>query len=176
MHRKWVQVFDRIRGGEMPPPETEQPSPTDREQFLASLSRPLALSDRRRQQREGRTVLRRLNPFEYEYTVRDLLAAPWLEIRDMLPAEREMYGFDNVAEAQDFSYVQMARYLEAAEVAIGSIEPDTRGATTVREQLAKHREVASCASCHATIDPPGFALESFDVMVGWRDRYRTTNE
>jgi hypothetical protein len=57
---------------------------------------------------------------------------------------------------------------------VGSIEPDTRGATTVREQLAKHREVASCASCHATIDPPGFALESFDVMGGWRDRYRTT--
>ena len=50
-----------------------------------------------------------------------------------------------------------------------SIEPDIRGATTIREQLAKHRQVASCASCHAKIDPPGFALESFDVIGGWRD-------
>ena len=29
--------------------------------------------------------------------------------------------------------------------------------------------------CHRKIDPPGFALESFDVMGGWRDRYRATS-
>jgi hypothetical protein len=38
--------------------------------------------------------------------------------------------------------------------------------------LAKHRQVESCASCHSKIDPPGFALESFDVIGGWRDHYR----
>ena len=54
---------------------------------------------------------------------------------------------------------------------VGSIEPDVRGATTIREQLAKHRQIESCASCHAKIDPPGFALESFDVIGGWRERY-----
>jgi hypothetical protein len=53
-----------------------------------------------------------------------------------------------------------------------AVEPDTRGATTIREQLDKHRTQASCRSCHAIIDPPGFALESFDVFGGWRDRYR----
>ncbi len=56
---------------------------------------------------------------------------------------------------------------------VGSVEPDTRGATTIREQLAKHRNVESCASCHVKIDPPGFALESFDVIGGWRERYRS---
>lgn len=55
----------------------------------------------------------------------------------------------------------------------GSIEPDTRGATTVRELLAKHSRSESCASCHAAIDPPGFALKSFDVMGKWRDHYRS---
>jgi Protein of unknown function (DUF1592)/Protein of unknown function (DUF1588)/Protein of unknown function (DUF1585)/Protein of unknown function (DUF1587)/Protein of unknown function (DUF1595)/Planctomycete cytochrome C len=59
---------------------------------------------------------------------------------------------------------------------IPSIEPDVRGATTVREQLAAHRSVESCALCHAKIDPPGFALESFDVMGGWRDRYRSLGD
>jgi hypothetical protein len=54
----------------------------------------------------------------------------------------------------------------------GTIEPDIRGATTIREQLAKHRTVESCASCHMKIDPPGFALESFDVIGGWREYYR----
>jgi hypothetical protein len=55
----------------------------------------------------------------------------------------------------------------------GTIEPDTRGATTVREQLAKHRSSETCAGCHAKIDPPGFALESFDVIGGYRERYRS---
>ncbi len=55
---------------------------------------------------------------------------------------------------------------------IPAFEPDTRGATTIREQLARHRTLAACASCHATMDPPGFALENFDVIGGWRDRYR----
>ncbi len=59
---------------------------------------------------------------------------------------------------------------------VEAIEPDIRGATTIREQLAKHRKVTSCASCHSKIDPPGFALESFDVTGGWRDHYRATGE
>jgi hypothetical protein len=57
---------------------------------------------------------------------------------------------------------------------VPALEPDIRGATTIREQLAKHRQIASCASCHNKIDPPGFALESFDVIGGWREQYRTT--
>jgi hypothetical protein len=56
---------------------------------------------------------------------------------------------------------------------IPSVEPDIRGTTTLREQLAKHRSVPSCAGCHSKIDPPGFALENFDVIGGWRDRYRS---
>ena len=55
---------------------------------------------------------------------------------------------------------------------VEAIEPDIRGATTIRDQLAKHRKVESCNSCHSKIDPPGFALESFDVIGGWRDHYR----
>ena len=34
----------------------------------------------------------------------------------------------------------------------------------------------TCASCHAKIDPPGFALESFDVIGGWRDYYRSVGK
>jgi hypothetical protein len=56
---------------------------------------------------------------------------------------------------------------------IPAVEPDVRGATTIREQLAKHRNHAACASCHARIDPPGFALEEFDVIGGHRSRYRS---
>jgi mono/diheme cytochrome c family protein len=57
---------------------------------------------------------------------------------------------------------------------VAAVEPDIRGATTIRQQLAKHRQVETCASCHSKIDPPGFALESFDVIGGWREFYRTS--
>jgi hypothetical protein len=56
---------------------------------------------------------------------------------------------------------------------IPAIEPDVRGARTIREQLDKHRSLGACASCHAKMDPPGFALESFDVIGGTRTRYRS---
>ena len=49
--------------------------------------------------------------------------------------------------------------------------PDTKpGAAppTIRERLAQHRNNAVCSSCHSAIDPPGFALEQFDAIGGWR--------
>ncbi len=55
---------------------------------------------------------------------------------------------------------------------VPAFEPDTRGSTTIREQLAKHRSLTACARCHTRMDPPGFALENFDAIGGWRDRYR----
>lgn len=51
------------------------------------------------------------------------------------------------------------------------LEPDIRGATTIRDQLKKHRDIAVCAECHAKIDPMGFALENFDPIGAWRDSY-----
>ncbi len=51
------------------------------------------------------------------------------------------------------------------------IEPDTRGATSIREQLAKHRSVSACGDCHAKIDPWGFALEHFDPIGEFRTHY-----
>jgi hypothetical protein len=53
------------------------------------------------------------------------------------------------------------------------VEPDIRGATTLRQTLEKHRTTESCNSCHAKIDPPGFALESYDVAGGWQTNYRS---
>ncbi len=59
---------------------------------------------------------------------------------------------------------------------IEAVEPDTRGATTIREQLDKHTSSESCYACHAKFDPAGFALESFDIAGGWQERYRALGE
>ncbi|MDA0676934.1 MAG: DUF1592 domain-containing protein, partial [Chloroflexi bacterium] len=57
---------------------------------------------------------------------------------------------------------------------VPAVEPDVRGTVTIREQLDKHRADPNCAGCHAKLDPAGFALESFDVIGGYRERYRAT--
>jgi hypothetical protein len=51
----------------------------------------------------------------------------------------------------------------------------TTKALTVRELMAKHRANATCASCHAIMDPLGFALENFDAVGMWRDKDRFAN-
>jgi len=48
----------------------------------------------------------------------------------------------------------------------------TPKALTVREMIAKHRASPTCSSCHAVMDPLGFALENFDATGMWRDRDR----
>ncbi|HBE68135.1 MAG TPA: hypothetical protein DDW52_08295 [Planctomycetaceae bacterium] len=54
---------------------------------------------------------------------------------------------------------------------VPAIEPDVRGAKSIRDMLEKHRADAACASCHAKIDPPGYALENFDAAGRWRTQY-----
>ncbi len=48
----------------------------------------------------------------------------------------------------------------------------TTNALTVREMIARHRASPACYSCHAVMDPLGFALENFDATGMWRDRDR----
>ena len=63
-------------------------------------------------------VFRRLNRTEYENSVQDLLSLPNLKLADRLPPDAESDGFDNVGAALNTSPVQLARYLEAAGVAL----------------------------------------------------------
>ena len=54
---------------------------------------------------------------------------------------------------------------------VPALEPDIRGATSIRDQLAKHREIATCNECHRKMDPLGFALENFDAVGTFRTHY-----
>lgn len=51
----------------------------------------------------------------------------------------------------------------------GEVQPNTAGEKlTVRERLVRHRNEPTCASCHATLDPYGLALENYDAIGKWR--------
>jgi hypothetical protein len=59
---------------------------------------------------------------------------------------------------------------------VPAIDPDVRGAKTMRELLSKHRESPNCYGCHQKIDPLGFALENFDPIGDYRSRYDKNND
>ena len=58
---------------------------------------------------------------------------------------------------------------------VPAVEPDVRGATSIRDLLEKHRSDDACASCHRKVDPAGFALENFDPAGAWRQKYPRGN-
>ncbi len=116
---KWVRVHDRIRAGEMPPKERKKrPTPAERDAVLKNLDTELTSAEAARRAGAGRAVLRRLNRTEYENTLRDLLCLPGLNIKDMLPEDGRAFGFDKSAAGLDLSYVQLAKYMEAADAAL----------------------------------------------------------
>ncbi|MDZ4848477.1 MAG: DUF1592 domain-containing protein [Pirellulaceae bacterium] len=54
---------------------------------------------------------------------------------------------------------------------VPAIDPDVRGAKSMRDLLTKHRDSPACFECHQKIDPLGFALENFDPIGRWRTKY-----
>ena len=114
----WVKVHDRMAAGEMPPADMPRPDAAELRATVGRLAAALSTAERQVRAGSGRVPLRRLTRGEYENSLRDLLALPHLEVRDLLPIDGSAHGFDNVATALDLSSVQMARYLEAADLAL----------------------------------------------------------
>jgi len=115
---RWVLVHDRVSNGEMPPKKKPRPEASELEAFTKSLASSLVSMEQARMAKEGRSTRRRLNRYEYENALRDLLHAPWLQVRDSLPEDGEADRFNKIGDALDVSHVQMARYLGAADYAL----------------------------------------------------------
>lgn len=138
---RWVKVYDRVSAGEMPPKGASLPTTAARQNFLAALSRPLTAVYAAGVRREGRATWRRMNRYEYENTLRDLLDAPWLQIKEMLPEDGLSARFNKVGDALDVSHVQMSRYLAAADYALreAMAKQSTRPETTTRRYYAREQ-------------------------------------
>ncbi len=133
---RWVAVHDRVASGEMPPPKKARPSSAEQKRLQSALSNALTDADKLRAEQSGRAVMRRMNRYEYENSLRDLLGAPWLQIKDMLPEDGEAHRFNKVGEALDVSHVQMARYLAAADYALREVIATSM--TPPKPEVVKH--------------------------------------
>ncbi len=115
---EWVKIHDRLEAGEMPPKKKARPDAAKQAVFLKGLSDQLTVSEKTMLAGEGRAIQRRLNRYEYENALRDLLHVPWIEVKDKLPQDGEAYRFNKSGEALDVSHVQMSRYMSAADYAL----------------------------------------------------------
>ena len=116
----WVKILDRTASGEMPPKKKARPDAKQQSAYLGDLAALLLRQDADRITSQGRAVERRMNRFEYENAVRDLLQAPWLDLKEILPEDTEAFRFNKTGQALDVSHVQLQRYLTAAEEGLRS--------------------------------------------------------
>ncbi len=114
----WVRVHDRVQAGEMPPKKKSRPAAADLGKFVQTMASTLTASEKSMLGGEGRAMQRRLNRYEYENALRDLLNVPWAQVKDKLPLDGDRHGFNKSGEALDVSFVQMERYLSAADYAM----------------------------------------------------------
>ena len=115
---QWVKIYDRLDTGEMPPVDQPRPEPTKKTAALRSLNESLRTADQKRIANHPRTPTRRLTRAEYENTVRDLFEMPGIPLQGDLPADGTAHGFDKNSEALDISYVNLSKYVEAADLTL----------------------------------------------------------
>ena len=169
---EWVKVFDRVSKGEMPPAKKAQPDAAAKGAFLESVKQPLVAFNAAEQAKSGRTVLRRLNRTEYENSVHDLLGID-TQLKQILPEDSSMDGFDTVAEGLRFSQLQIEKYLEAADAALDAAIV----LTTKPERLNKRYSYKDEEGIRKNLDTPaGTLTKKNDPKSGHRVMFRETSD
>jgi hypothetical protein len=129
----WEEVVKKLRAGQMPPSDFDQPDESQIRDVVNVLETSLdghALAS----PQPGRTeTFRRLTRFEYQNAIRDLLALQ-IDVSDLLPADEISHGFDNITVGE-LSPALLNRYLSASQkisrLAIGRA-PKSPDGTTIR--------------------------------------------
>ena len=114
----WVKVHDLVSAGQMPPAGIPRPPAEAVTQFVKGLEVALTGYEQSIAKERGRAGLRRLNAYEYENAVRDLLDVPWVQIKTKLPQDGEAFRFNKIGGALDVSHVQLSRYMSSADYAL----------------------------------------------------------
>src|SRR5436190_6241008 len=101
----WESVVQKLHAGVMPPPGLPRPKAEDVD-TVTRWVRALLDQEDRRQRDPGRVTARRLNRFEYNNTIHDLLDLDF-RAADDFPADDSGYGFDNIGDVLSLSPVLM---------------------------------------------------------------------
>ena len=172
----WAFVHDRVRDGEMPPPEDSLVEPEERQDFLREFEEVLHDVSRKEIVAEGRVKSRRLNRIEYENTIQDLLGVkiPLLEI---IPEDMTIDGFSNIAEGQQVSYHLLQKYLEVVDLMLDeSFDRAMEPPPVAKEPLSKHLRLTEVDPFARSKLPTIFFYEGYKCfLTGEKKTYRYEN-
>ena len=136
----WEKVARKLRGRMMPPAGRGR-VPTKRPMTASSrLSRRTSTRPRKRHPNPGHASIRRLNRTEYGNAVRELLALD-VDASELLPADDEGYGFDNIAGVLRVSPSLLEQYLAASREGQRRSRSATGALTRSRRSIARRRDV-----------------------------------
>ena len=162
----WEKVIRKLRAREMPPPRRPRPDDATYARFVHWIEGELdaaALAN----PNPGAETIHRLNRTEYTNAIRDLLA---LEIdgRELLPADDQSYGFDNIADVLSLSTSLLERYMLAAgkiaQLAVGS--PSIRKTTAIYTTSPVLRQHYRMSEMHPFGTRGGFATRHYFPVDG----------
>lgn len=130
----WERAAHLVSTNAMPPANAPQLPVSDKGKLLDSLEEILSRTKRNEVTAPVRVVMRRLNRFEYNNTIRDLLGINF-QPADDFPSDDVDHGFDNISDILSFSPLLMEKYLVAAEkIAEAVITTDVPETTQLAEQ------------------------------------------
>ena len=111
----WLEVFDVISNGEMPPEDVEeQLADTEKASIIDWLSKEIQTASQVRRIEKGHTSFRRMTRYEYKYVLQDLLGVPLDFSRDLPPETSSEDGFKNSSEMLQMTAVQFEQYRQIA--------------------------------------------------------------
>ena len=158
-HRdQWDEVVGKLRRGEMPPLEEEQPPEEQRQAVATWLARELERIDAATPPDPGRVTARRLNRTEYNNTIKELLGVD-MRPADDFPQDDSGYGFDNIADVLSLSPVLMEKYVSAADrvARVALFGPPAMEPTLIRLR-SEGRRVIETRTIPASYDVTGLSL------------------
>ncbi len=120
----WEKALRKLRGHQMPPPGSPQPTQKDVDAFATWMES--TLDSHAKGSRAGYVPIQRLNRTEYAATVKALVGVD-VNAKEVLPQDIQVEGFDNIAAALSVSPAFLDQYVTAARqvarLAVGSPNP-----------------------------------------------------
>ena len=174
--REWHKVVQMLQSREMPPANKPQPTAEERVKLIRFLDQQLAAVDCMKERNPGRVTIRRLNRYEYNRTIRDLIGVNF-KPGDDFPSDDSGYGFDNIGDVLSLALILMEKYLAAAErivnLALGRSRPRTL--TTIQgKRFGAYGKVTTLADDSRALYPEAsvrrsqYFRESRDVTLHFK--------
>ncbi|MDA1054010.1 MAG: DUF1592 domain-containing protein [Planctomycetota bacterium] len=171
--RRWNNVIEFIRGGEMPPEDAEQPTIDESEAFVSNIEAILVAEATKNAGDPGVILPRRLSNTEYDLSIRELTGVDIRPTKDFPADPAGGEGFDNTGEALGMSPNLLKKYLAAAELVANHLVLKTAGISFAPYPVTSYNERKKLTEQAIINFYESHAVDTLKYLeAAWRYRHR----